>query len=65
MTFRLVQELAADGVIVAVTCRVLCVSSSGYYELLFLLLSLLGLLLQLPVRVIRIRLSTSRNCVTQ
>ncbi len=32
MTFRLVQELAADGVIVTVTCRVLCVSSSGYYE---------------------------------
>ena len=32
MTFRLVQELAADGVIVAVTCRELRVSTSGYYE---------------------------------
>jgi transposase InsO family protein len=32
MTFRLVQELAADGVRVAVTCRVLCVSTSGYYD---------------------------------
>ena len=32
MIFRLVQELAADGVLVAVTCRVLRVSSSGYYE---------------------------------
>ena len=32
MTFRLVQELAADGVLVAVTCRVLRVSTSGYYE---------------------------------
>lgn len=30
--FRLVQELAADGVPVAVTCRVLEVSTSGYYE---------------------------------
>ena len=32
MKFRLVQELAADGVHVAVACRVLRVSSSGYYE---------------------------------
>ncbi len=32
MTFRLVQELAAGGVLVAVACRVLRVSSSGYYE---------------------------------
>jgi transposase InsO family protein len=32
MTFRLVQELAADEVRVAVACRVLCVSTSGYYE---------------------------------
>ena len=32
MTFRLVQELAADGVRVAVTCRVLRVSTAGYYE---------------------------------
>ena len=31
MSFRLVQELAADGVHVAVACRVLRVSS-GYYE---------------------------------
>ena len=31
MTFRLVQELAADGVRVAVACRVLRVSTSGYY----------------------------------
>ncbi|WP_345182607.1 IS3 family transposase, partial [Nocardioides caricicola] len=30
--FRLVQELAADGVPVAVTCRVLQVSRSGFYE---------------------------------
>lgn len=30
--FRLVQELAADGFDVAVTCRVLNVSRSGYYE---------------------------------
>ena len=30
--FRLVQELAADGFDVAVTCRVLKVSRSGYYE---------------------------------
>jgi transposase InsO family protein len=32
MTFRLVQELAAHGVLVAVACRVLEVSTSGYYE---------------------------------
>lgn len=32
MSFRLVQELAADGVHVAVACRVLGVSTSGYYE---------------------------------
>jgi transposase InsO family protein len=32
MSFRLVQELAAAGVRVAVACRVLRVSSSGYYE---------------------------------
>ena len=32
MTFRLVQELAAGGVRVAVACRVLRVSGSGYYE---------------------------------
>ena len=32
MTFRLVQELAADGVVVAVACRMLRVSTSGYYE---------------------------------
>jgi putative transposase len=32
MRFRLVQELAADGVRVAVACRMLRVSSSGYYE---------------------------------
>jgi len=32
MSFRLVQELAADGVHVAVACRVLRVSTSGYYE---------------------------------
>jgi transposase InsO family protein len=32
MTFRLVQELAARDVLVAVTCRVLRVSASGYYE---------------------------------
>jgi putative transposase len=31
MTFRLVQELTADGVRVAVACRVLRVSTSGYY----------------------------------
>jgi hypothetical protein len=32
MRFRLVQELAADGFDVAVTCRVLSVSRSGYYD---------------------------------
>ncbi len=32
MTFRLVQELAARDVLVAVACRVLRVSTSGYYE---------------------------------
>ncbi len=32
MSFRLVQELAADGVRVAVACRMLRVSTSGYYE---------------------------------
>jgi transposase InsO family protein len=32
MSFRLVHELAADGVPVAVSCRVLTVSASGYYE---------------------------------
>jgi transposase InsO family protein len=32
MTYRLVRELAADGVHVAVACRVLHVSTSGYYE---------------------------------
>ena len=32
MTFRLVQELAAGGVLVAVACRALRVSTSGYYE---------------------------------
>jgi transposase InsO family protein len=32
MSFRLVRELAADGVHVAVACRVLRVSTSGYYE---------------------------------
>src|SRR6266571_353495 len=32
MRFRLVQELAADGVRVAVACRMLRVSASGYYE---------------------------------
>ena len=32
MRFRLVQELAAGGVRVAVACRMLRVSSSGYYE---------------------------------
>lgn len=32
MRFRLVRELAADGVAVAVACRVLRVSTSGYYE---------------------------------
>ena len=32
MSFRLVHELAADGIDVAVTCRILQVSRSGYYE---------------------------------
>ena len=32
MRFRLVRELAADGIAVAVACRVLRVSTSGYYE---------------------------------
>ncbi len=32
MSFRLVHELAAGGVLVAVACRVLRVSTSGYYE---------------------------------
>jgi putative transposase len=32
MSFRLVQELAAGGVRAAVACRVLRVSTSGYYE---------------------------------
>jgi putative transposase len=32
MIYPVVQELAADGVPVAVTCRVLDVSTSGYYE---------------------------------
>lgn len=32
MTFRLVQELAVDGIDVAVACRVLKVSRSGFYE---------------------------------
>lgn len=32
MTFRLVQELAAQRILVAVACRVLGVSRSGYYE---------------------------------
>lgn len=32
MSFRLVHELADDGVAVAVACRVLRVSPSGYYE---------------------------------
>src|SRR5579859_2622282 len=32
MTFRLVRELADGGVSVAVACRVLRVSTSGYYE---------------------------------
>ena len=32
MRFRLVRELAADGVAVAVACRVLAVSTAGYYE---------------------------------
>jgi putative transposase len=32
MSFRLVRDLAASGTPVAVACRVLAVSSSGYYE---------------------------------
>ena len=32
MRCRLVRELAADGVVVAVACRVLAVSTAGYYE---------------------------------
>jgi putative transposase len=32
MRYRLVRDLAADGFDVAVTCRVLKVSRSGYYE---------------------------------
>jgi transposase InsO family protein len=32
MSFRLVQELAVDGVRVAVACRMLQVSASGYYQ---------------------------------
>ncbi|MBA3720037.1 MAG: IS3 family transposase, partial [Nocardioidaceae bacterium] len=32
MRFRLVRELAGDGIDVAVACRVLKVSRSGYYE---------------------------------
>ena len=32
MKFRLIQELAVDGVPVAVACRELVVSPSGYYE---------------------------------
>jgi len=32
MIFRLVRELADDGIDVAVACRVLEVSRSGYYE---------------------------------
>ena len=32
MSFRLVHELAAGGVLVAAACRVLRVSTSGYYE---------------------------------
>ncbi len=32
MSFRLVHELAADGVPVTVACRELGVSPSGYYE---------------------------------
>lgn len=32
MTYPVVRELADDGVPVAVTCRVLNVSTSGYYE---------------------------------
>ena len=32
MSYRLVQELAANEIVVAVACRVLSVSTSGYYE---------------------------------
>ncbi len=32
MRYRLVRELAADGVVVAVACRVLAVSTAGFYE---------------------------------
>ena len=32
MTYPVVRELAADGVPVATACRVLEVSTSGYYE---------------------------------
>ena len=32
MTYRLVRELGSDGIDVAVACRVLEVSRSGYYE---------------------------------
>jgi len=32
MTFRLVHELAADGICVAVACRVLNLSRSGFYD---------------------------------
>ena len=32
MTFRLVRELAANGIDVAVACRVLKVSRSGYHQ---------------------------------
>ena len=32
MIYPVVCELAADGVPVAVTCRVLGISTSGYYE---------------------------------
>ena len=32
MIFPVVRELAADGIPVAVACRVLEVSTSGYYE---------------------------------
>jgi putative transposase len=32
MKYRLAQELAARGIRVAVACRVLRVSTSGYYE---------------------------------
>ena len=32
MRYWPVRELAADGVVVAVACRVLAVSTAGYYE---------------------------------